>query len=325
MNYLWLDVETTGLNEKKQDIIQLACIPVINGIPQKSFNEFCQPINWNSIDPYALKVTGTTMPMLRSYQSPEVMIEKFVEYVQSFGVKFTIAGYNVGFDKKFISATFKKLNRTSDFFKMFDITVHCTFNRAKSVKTQIASKNLKLGTLAELYDIEINAHDALSDIEATIKVDEIVSELLNEDNTIYVPDIVANDVEINVGFPEMAQLHVHSQYNMSTGVPLPEDWYKWAAENDVPGIAVVDQGVGISLFNSVRNKENTVAVSGLGINVIPDDELVLEMLLDKEPEPFSLNCWATTTQGYNNLVKLSSLGYEHATDVNGILTPRLTI
>ena len=315
MNYLWLDVETTGLNEKKQDIIQLACIPIINGVPQKSFNEFCQPINYGTIDPYALKVTGTTIPMLRGYQTPEEMIEKFVRYVQSFGVKFTIAGYNVGFDKKFISATFKKLNRTSDFFKMFDITVHCTFNRAKSVKTQINSKNLKLGTLAELYGIEINAHDALSDIEATIKVDAIMAGLLDEDDTVYSPSIVAEDVKINVGFPEMAQLHVHSQYNMSTGVPLPEDWYKWAAKNDVPGIAVVDQGVGISLFSSVRNKENTVAVSGLGINVLPDDE----------SDPYSLNVWATTTTGYNNLVKLSSLGYESAKEINGIVTPSLTM
>ena len=28
-NFLFLDVETTGLNEHKQDIIQLACFPVI--------------------------------------------------------------------------------------------------------------------------------------------------------------------------------------------------------------------------------------------------------------------------------------------------------
>jgi len=320
MNYLYLDVETTGLNEKKQDIIQLACIPIINGVRQKTFNEFCQPINWNSIDPYALKVTGTTLDMLKTYQSPEVMIEKFVQYVNSFGVKFTIAGYNVGFDKRFIASTFKKLDRTSDFFRMFDITVHCTFMRAKSVKTKIASQSLKLGVLAELYGIPINAHDALSDIEATIKVDEIMAGLLNEDNTVYTPTILAEDIKINAdAWPEMAQLHIHSQYNMADGVPLPETWYKYAADNNIPGISIVDQGSAISLYNSIRNKEDTVAVSGVGLNVIIDDGPVPHV------DPFSLNAWAVTNEGYNNLIKLSSLGYNTATEVNGINTPCLTL
>lgn len=316
MNFLWLDVETTGLNEKKNDVIQLACIPIINGVPQKSFNEFCHPINWGAIDPYALKVTGTTIDDLRTYQPPEQMLQKFIEYLDSFGVKFTIAGYNVGFDKRFISSMYSKLNRTSDFFRMFDITVHCTFTRAKSVKTKIASPNLKLGTLADLYKIDINAHDALSDIEATIKVDEIISGLLGEDNTLYAPEILAKDIKVSTGaWPEMAQLHVHSQYNMSDGVPLPEDWYKYAAENGIPGISVVDQGSAISLYNSIRNKENTVAVSGVGLNILPDGEEV----------PYTLNAWALNNDGYNNLVKLSSIGYNTSKEINGILTPMLTL
>ncbi len=315
MNYLFLDVETTGLNEKKNDIIQLACIPIINGVQQKTFNEFCKPINWNAIDPYALKVTGTTVEMLKTYQTPQEMIEKFVQYVDSFGVKFTIAGYNVEFDKRFISSTFKKLNRTSDFFRMFDITVHCTFKRAKSVKTKIASPNLKLGTLADLYNIPINAHDALSDIEATIKVDKILSKLLEEDDTTYTPDILVEDININTVFPEMAQLHVHSQYNMTDGVPLPNEWYKWAADNNVPGISIVDQGSAISLFNSIRNKENTVAVSGVGLNILPEGEDV----------PYTINAWALNNTGYNNLVKLSSIGFETSKDINGITTPLLTL
>lgn len=325
MNQLWIDVETTGLSEKKQDIIQMACIPVINGVPQKPFNEFCQPINYATIEQEALDIHGITIQQLRTFQSPDEMIEKFVNYVNSFGVKFTIAGFNVSFDKRFISATFSKLKRTSDFFKLFTIDVHCTYKRAQQVKTQIASQSLKLEALANLYNIQINAHDALSDIAATIEVDKIISKLLNEDNTIYVPNMLAKDVQINVGFPEMAQLHVHSQYNMVDGIPMPEEWYKWAAENNVPGVAIVDQGSGISLYNSIRNKENTVAVSGVGLNVIPCEDLVLEMLTDCKPKPFSLNAWAISNVGYNNLVKLSSLGYDAAQEVNGILTPMLTV
>ena len=316
MNFLWLDVETTGLNENKQDIIQLACIPIIDGVPQKPFNEFCQPINYKTIDQAALNIHGITVEQLKTFQSPEDMIAKFIQYTNSFGVKFTIAGFNVPFDKKFLSATFRKLDKTRDFFNMFTINVHCTFRRAKEVKTQIASKSLKLSALAELYGIPINAHDALSDIQATIEVDKIISGLLGEDNTTYKPEIDISDVKINVGFPEMAQLHVHSQYNMVDGVPLPTEWYKWAADNGVPGISIVDQNSAISLFYSVRNEEKTVAVSGTGLNVVFDT---------KDEKPFSLNAWATSNEGYANLVRLSSMGYDTSKEINGILTPILTL
>lgn len=314
MNFLWLDVETTGLNEKKQDIIQIACVPVINGIPQKSFNEFCQPLDYSTIEQEALDIHGLTEAQLRTFQTTEDMIDKFISYVQSFGVKFTIAGYNTPFDKRFLSATFRKLEKMSEFFSMFTINVHDTYRRVRDVKSKIPSKSLKLEDLAVLYGIEIKAHDALSDIEATIKLDKIVSDLIGEDSTVYKPDININDVKISEAFPEMAQLHVHSQYNMTDAVPLPEEWYKWAADNDVPGIAVVDQGSGVSLYHSIRNEEETVAVSGTGLNIMIDGY-----------GPFSLNAWAISNEGYKNLVKLSSLGYEMAEDLNGIYTPILTL
>lgn len=325
MNYLWLDCETTGLSEFRNDIIQLACVPVINGIPQKSFNEFCQPTNWNNISPEATAVHGITEDMMKTFQTQEQMLEKFIQYAQSFDVKFTIAGYNVGFDKKFISATFSKHNKSSDFFRMFTINIHDTFVRAKSVKSQINTTSMKLEVLAPHFGIAIKAHDALSDIEATIKLDTIISDLIGEDNTRYLADINIKDIQISKPLPEMAQLHVHSQYNMVDGVPLPTDWYKWAAENDVPGISVVDQGVGISLFESIRNKENTVAISGMGFNVIPGDELISEMVTDNKALAYHLNAWAINDIGYSNLVKLSSMGYDSSESINNINTPILTI
>ena len=260
MNYLWIDVETTGLNEKKNDIIQLACIPIVNGVPQKSFNEFCQPLSWENVEQEALNIHGISREMLQTFQSSEDMFSKFIDYISSFNVKFTIAGFNVSFDRRFLSATFSKLNKNQEFSRLFSIDIHCVYKRASDVKHKIASKSLKLEALANLYKIEINAHDALSDISATIELDKIISGLMDEDTTVYAPTLNAKDIVIKSEFAEMAQLHVHSQYNMIDGVLVPEDWYKWAAENNIPGISIVDQGSGISLFNSIRNKEKTVAV-----------------------------------------------------------------
>lgn len=318
MNYLWIDVETTGLNEKKNDIIQLACIPIINGVVQPTFNEYCQPFNFNAIEPEALKVHGLTLEMIDTFQPPNVMFDKFIDYIKSFGVKFTIAGFNVNFDKRFLSASFSKISKNQDFSKLFTIDIHCTYKRATDVKGKIASKSLKLEALANLYGIKINAHDALSDISATIEVDKIISGLMGEDTTVYAPQFKAEDVKINIGFPEMAQLHVHSQYNMIDGVLLPEEWYSWAAANNVPGISIVDQGSGISLFNSVRNKEKTVAVSGLGINFVYDEDVDMQDI-------FSLNAWAVSNEGYKNLVSLASTGYDNSKEINGIVTPVLKL
>jgi DNA polymerase-3 subunit alpha len=105
---------------------------------------------------------------------------------------------------------------------------------------------------------------------------------------------------------------------MIDGVMLPEEWYAWAAANNVPGISVVDQGSGISLFNSVRNKDNTVAVSGLGINFVYDEDIDMENV-------FSLNAWAISNEGYKNLVSLASIGYDNSKEINGIVTPVLKL
>ena len=312
MNHLWLDCETTGLSEYKCDIVQLACIPVVNGVKQKPFNEFCQPVNWNNIEAEAVAAHGITIDMMKTYQTQAQMLEKFIAYVNSFGVKFTISGFNVLFDKKHISATFSKHGKSSDFFRMFTMNIHDTYNRAKSVKNQIASDSLKLEALANMYGIAIRAHDALSDIEATIEVDKRIADLMGEEEVIYVPSMAVEDVQVTYDFPQMAQLHIHSQYNMTDGVPLPEEWYEWAEKNNVPGLAIVDQGSGISLFDSIRNKRNTTAIPGLGINLSIDDEI------------FHINAWAENNQGYNNLVQLASIGFDNAKEINGISTPILT-
>jgi len=311
MNYLFCDAETTGLSEYKNDIIQLACIPIVNGIKMPSFNEFCQPVNWNNIDANATAVHGITVEMMKGFQTQEEMLIKFIDYIESFNVKFVVSGFNVSFDKKFLSATFSRYNKSKEFFKLFTLNIHDTYIRAKSVKNKINSVSLKLEVLANLYEIPIKAHDALSDIEATIAVDKIISSLLEEDTKIYKPEIDINTIQIQKPLPEMAQLHIHSQYNMIDGVVLPEDWYKWAANNNVPGLAITDQSSGVSLYSSIRNKENTVAVSAMGFNIRDGQDI------------YDLNAYAISNDGYKSLVKLASIGYENIRAINGIDIPTL--
>lgn len=311
MNFLWIDVETTGLYADKHDVVQVAFTPIINGVKQKSFNEFCQPKNWDAIEDKAVEVHGITRKRMRTFQTQEELLEKMVTHLRSFNTKFIIAGYNVNFDRQFISATFTKCGRPQDFFLLFELHIHDTYKRVKSIKSKIKTENHKLETLAKHYNIPIQAHDALSDINATIEVDKIIGGLLGEEEDISVREAVSIDESIQ--FPEPAQLHLHSVYGMVESIPYPKDWLKWCEDNNVPGFSLVDHGSAISIFDMVRLKsDSVVGVPGCGLYFSVDDKL------------YPFNAWAASQEGYFNLMKLSSLGYDNQVEVDGITRPVLT-
>ena len=327
-NFLWYDCETTGLNEYRNDIVQLACIPVINGIIQKPFNEFCAPENWNNIDQEAVDIHGITVERMKTFQSQEVLINKFITYLESFNTRFVTAGFNVGFDKKFLYATFKKHNKNDYFFRLFSLDIRDTFVRAKAIgKKHFQTEDLKLSTLCNKFNIEIVAHDAISDIEATIKLDEKISEILGESKVNYEP----SNIEVETcTFPTMAHLHVHSHYSMLEGIPTIEEWIDLSLREGIPGLSITDHGQGVSLYRSIKFKEYikdynkkhdknydldaVVGIPGLGIRFKFD--------LNDE-DFFTLNVWAISNEGYFNIMKLSSLGYDNQLDINKQIIPIL--
>ena len=312
MNFLWVDVETTGLYSDKHDVVQLACIPIVNGVRQDFFNEFSQPKNWEAIEDGAIRVHGITRERMKTFQTQEQLVEKLVTYLRQFNTKFIIAGYNVGFDKRFIADMFAKCGQPEDFFSLFELHVHDTYARVKSIKTQIKTENHKLETLAKHYGIEIKAHDAYSDIAATIEVDKQVGKLMGEEER--VTQVAATEVNLDdYNLPEPAQLHVHSMYGMVESVPEPKDWAKWCKEKGIPGFSVVDHGPAISMIDAVKLSDDDVtAVPGVGMFFMKDGEL----------HPF--NAWAVSSHGYINVMKLSSLGYETQIEVDGIIRPIVT-
>ena len=125
--YLYLDIESSGLNPKKNDVVQLAAIPVIAGVRQPHFNEFCQPFDFTTVEQEAVNVHGITIDKMKTFQSPIKLIEKLEEFVKAYGIKFTIAGYNCNFDKAFIGAMFLKAGKPGLFRQLFD-TIGQLFN-----------------------------------------------------------------------------------------------------------------------------------------------------------------------------------------------------
>jgi len=317
MNFLWADTETTGLYPEKNDIVQLACIPIILGKEGETFNEFCQPVNWDKIDDGAIRAHGITRDRMRTFQAPEIMLDKFITYLRSFRCKFVIAGYNVGFDKRFLSSFFTRHGRANEFFELFELQVHDTYTRAQKVKTLLKTENLKLGTLAKHFKIDINAHEAMSDIAATIKVDREVGGLLGEEAFTEEVVEVRKDILLNVEFKEPAQLHLHSMYGMAESVPSIEEWVEWCKKTKTPGFSIVDHGPAVSMYHMTRLEEpDVVGIPGVGIY----------MYLDAEPDLlYPMNVWATNNEGYFNLMKLASLGYDEQVVLDGVTYPKLKV
>ena len=156
-NKIFLDVETTGINHVLYDIVQLAAIIQIDG-QDYTFNEYCQPINMDNIDPIALQVNKLTIPQLKTFQSPLQMWTNFMNWLDSLNQKsLLISGYNVGFDQKHIKSAFSKLKLPEELYnKYFKANyLYDVFTLVKENKKTIPTLNNKLETLAKFFNIEI--------------------------------------------------------------------------------------------------------------------------------------------------------------------------
>jgi DNA polymerase III alpha subunit (gram-positive type) len=170
----YFDVETTGTDPIKQDVVQIGLIIEIGGEVKIEKNIKCQPINWEEIEPQALEVTGNTIEGLKKLQPASAAYKELTDILCSYvdkydkSDKFYPAGYNVSFDLDFLQNFFLKQN--DPYFGSF-----INWKRIDPLPIlhyldflgHISLPDYKLATVCEYFDIEIDAHDAFSDIKAT--------------------------------------------------------------------------------------------------------------------------------------------------------------
>ncbi len=181
---LYFDCETTGTDPVKHDIIQLAGVIEIDGKIAEEFNFKIRPLNFESIDQRALDVNGITTDQLKEYpEAREVygqIIALFSKHVNKYARadKFVVCGYNVQFDIEFLKNFFEK-NGDPYLFSWLGVRKDPmpVLNYLKSIG-QFEAENLKLATVCKVWGIEIDAHDAMSDIKATKAVIEKLDGIL---------------------------------------------------------------------------------------------------------------------------------------------------
>lgn len=173
MNYLCFDVETSGLSPSKHAILELACIPVVNGVKKEPFVSYIKPHEGATLDPKALEINGLTIKQINEFPDGKEVLKKFIEWIDSHNTVFNLLAHNVDFDRKFLYTFFTRYGCHTEFITRFSNKDICTLEMSKRLFANKRAKpsSNKLGDLCKFFSISLeNAHSALPDIEATYEV-----------------------------------------------------------------------------------------------------------------------------------------------------------
>lgn len=157
-DYVCIDLETTGLNPKMDKIIEVGAIKVQNGEVVETLSYFINP--GRKLSPIITQITGIHDIDLVDAKT----IEETIEEIISFSEGFPLLGHNLIFDYSFLKKA--SVNQKLVFERMGIDTLKI----ARKVLPQLESRSLE--ALCKYYGIEHEAHRALGDVKATIKLFE---------------------------------------------------------------------------------------------------------------------------------------------------------
>ena len=176
----WFDTETTGIDPYHCCVITLAAIIEVNGKVLEEIDLRFKPHDGARIDEAAIKTHGISREQMNEFEPAPVVLAKLKstlsEIVNKFDKndKLIMAGYNVKFDADFLRQMFMRSGDKYFGSFFFWPTLDVQHYVACEIIAGLRLPNFKLSTVAKHYNIEIDAHDALSDIRATKRLYEIL-------------------------------------------------------------------------------------------------------------------------------------------------------
>ena len=177
-----VDVETTGTDETKDTIIELAAL-----CGDSEFHCYCcpseKPANFDEVSKAS---HGLTWEFLQENGVPEdVLYMRFIAWLDTHVDKFNkqekavFTGYNALFDTRFVRKLFERhYNKFygSYFFSIVDdIQSHVANAMRKGLIPMFA--NYKLATVCDHFGISFRAHSAIDDIKATRELEKEIEYL----------------------------------------------------------------------------------------------------------------------------------------------------
>lgn len=168
MDFTVIDIETTGLDPRFDDIIELSAIKVVDGKEASSFSELVNP--GYSISNFITNLTGITDEMLEKSETIEKVLPQFLNFIGGD----IVLGYNAHFDVNFIyDNTLKNLNT------YFNNEILDIYRFARILIKD--SKNHRLETMVDYFSIRHDRlHRGLEDCKVTLALYREFRKLINE-------------------------------------------------------------------------------------------------------------------------------------------------
>ena len=171
---LWIDTETTGIEPGKHGIIQLAALMDIAGEVVDEFELKFQPHPGAEINLEALAVTGTRPEELATRGTSADAYFEFVRWIGKHIDKYDRmdkaypAAFNAHFDYQFLDAWFRLHGNGygTGSYHNWRYQDPLALLRLLDYTGRLSLPDYKLGTACAHYGIELQAHDALSDVRA---------------------------------------------------------------------------------------------------------------------------------------------------------------
>jgi DNA polymerase-3 subunit epsilon len=164
-NFAFIDIETTGLNLLKHEILEIGC--VITTPELKVLEEFelkIKPEHIEDADPVALKVNQYSEENWQEAQSLEEAMKFFSTKVKDC----IMVGHNVAFDAGFLEYAFNKMqmSNTMHFHKLDTVSIAwAKFHNNPSIE------RFSLHEMCTHFGIKYShAHTALPDARATFEL-----------------------------------------------------------------------------------------------------------------------------------------------------------
>lgn len=179
---LFTDLETSGIDHTKHGITQIASILIHKEGNALSiidtYSTSVKLFRGQLISQEAMEKTGLSKEQIETFPEPETVFKEYQEFLGKHCDKFNkmdkyfFAGYNSKFDNDFLREFWKR-NNDQYFGSWFwsnqlDIMSLATDHL---MDKRTAMPNFQLSTVAQELQIQLNdAHDALSDIQATVEI-----------------------------------------------------------------------------------------------------------------------------------------------------------
>jgi CRISPR-associated protein Cas2 len=167
-SYIVADVETTGLNADRDDLLEIGAIKITEHAHISSYNTLIKIDK--PVPPEISKLTGITSQMASETGVPlSEAINGFVSFVSNL----PIVAHNADFDMGFLLSACSKCGLPL-------LTNRCIDTLALSRRLLRGLPNYKLGTLTEHFGIlHDNAHRSLGDCLVTWRLYEKLMEMMN--------------------------------------------------------------------------------------------------------------------------------------------------